>query len=201
MLEACLLAAAVCMDVFFAAIGCSFSGIHIPKRCAALISAVGTVFLGISLLGGSLLGRLLPEVIFRYAGAFLLLAMGTVTLLKEALRAAFRARRPHIRRKALGLVIEICFDETLADADGSKTLSMSEAFSFAAAMSIDSLASGIGAGLTGAGIPLCLTLTLVLGYVLTILGSVLGRHCRSRSRFSWLGGAMLVVLAVCRLFF
>lgn len=200
MLGACLLATAVCMDVFFAAIGCSISGIWIPKRCAALISAVGTVFLGASLLGGSLLGRLLPEAIYRYGGAFLLLLMGTVTLLKEALRAVFRAHRPHIRRRALGLVIDICFDETLADADGSKTLSMSEALSFAAAMSIDSLASGIGAGLHGAGIIFCLVLTLVLGYILTVGGSMLGKRCRSRYRFSWLGGAMLVLLAVCRLF-
>lgn len=201
MLGVCLLAAAVCMDVFFAAIGCSMSGIWIPKRCAALISAVGTVFLGISLMGGSLLGQLLPEAIYRYGGAFLLLLMGIAALLKEALRAVFRAHRPHIRRRALGLVIDICFDETLADTDGSKTLSMTEACSFAAAMSIDSLASGIGAGLHGAGIPFCLALTLVLGYLFTVFGSKLGKRCCTKSRFTWLGGAMLVLLALCRLFF
>lgn len=199
MLKACLLAAAVCMDVFFAAIGCSMSGILIPKRCAALISAVGTAFLAVSVLGASLLGRFLPESVCRYGGAALLLIMGSMTLMKEALRAVFRAHRPHIRRRALGLVIDICFDETLADADGSKTLSIPEALSFAAAMSLDSLASGLGAGLKGLEMPVCLLLTLILGYILTVAGSVIGKKCQNQCRLSWLGGVMLVLLAICRI--
>ena len=95
--------------------------------------------------------------------------MGSITLMKEGMKTFFRTH-PHIRRKAMGLVIDICFDETLADADNSKTLSMKEALTFSAAMSLDSLASGLGAGLMPEGIPLCLVLTLLLGYVLTVAG-------------------------------
>ena len=68
MLRACLLSAAVCMDVFFAAMGCSMNGIHIPKRCSLLISIVGTVFLAASLMGAELLNHLLPEGVLRYGG-------------------------------------------------------------------------------------------------------------------------------------
>ena len=197
MLKACLLAAAVCMDTLFAAMGCSMSGIHIPKRCAAIISVIGSVFLGISLLGGQLLESLLPASVCKYGGAVALCVIGGVQLMKEALKALFRAQKPHIRRKALGLVIEICFDETLADADGSKTLSVGEAVTFAAALSLDSLASGLGAGISAVCIPPCLLMTLVLGFVLTLLGSEIGKRC-GESHLQWLGGVMLLALALCR---
>ncbi len=195
MLKACLLAAAVCMDTFFAAMGCRMSGIHIPKRCAALISVVGTVFLGISLLGGKLLAGCLPVGLCRYGGAALLAVIGLVQLLKEYLTTVLRNRHRPIRRRALGLVIDICLDETAADTDGSKTLGLSEVPAFAAAMSLDSLASGVGAGLHGAGIPVCLGLTLVLGFVLTVCGNRAGAL---NKQYSWLGGVLLLVLAVCR---
>jgi putative sporulation protein YtaF len=198
MLRACLLAAAVCMDTLFAAMGCSMSGIAVPKRCAAVISVVGSVFLGISLLGGQVLASLLPEAVCKYGGAAVLCGIGGVQLMKEVLQALFRARKPHIRRKALGLVIDICFDETLADADGSKTLSIGEAVTFAAALSLDSLASGLGAGVEPLWILPCMGMTLVLGFALTMLGAEIGKHCGKR-HLQWIGGVMLLVLAGCRL--
>ena len=198
MLRACLLAAAVCMDTVFAAMGCSMSGIAVPKRCAAVISIIGSVFLGISLLGGQVLASFLPETVCKYGGAAVLCGIGSVQLMKEGLQALFRARKPHIRRKALGLVIEICFDETLADADGSKTLSVGEAVTFAAALSLDSLASGLGAGVETLWILPCMGMTLVLGFALTMLGVEIGKHCGKR-HLQWLGGVMLLLLAVCRL--
>ena len=198
MLRACMLAAAVCMDTLFAAMGCSMSGIHIPKRCAALISVIGSAFLGLSLLGGQVLASLLPDAVCRYGGTAILCVIGGMQLAKEGLKALFRSKKPHIRRKALGLVIDICFDETLADADGSKTLSMREAVTFAAALSLDSLVSGLGAGIGAGWILPCLGLTLVLGFALTLLGAAIGTRCSHR-HLQWLGGCMLIALGLCRL--
>ena len=198
MFRAILLAAAVCMDTCFAAMGCSMSGIRIPKRCAAIISATGSLFLAVSLLCAQLLSHLLPESVFRVAGAAVLFLIGGIQLTKQGLTAWFRAHPPHFKRHALGLVIEICFDETLADADGSKTLSIREAVTFSAALSLDSLASGLGAGIPTAWIFPCILLTLLLGFFLTLLGTFLGRKCRAR-RLEWLGGVMLLALALCRL--
>lgn len=193
--EACLLAAAVCMDTFFAAMGCRMSGIHIPKRCALVIAAAGTAVLAVSLLCGAWLGTMLPVNAFRYGGAVLLAVIGAVQLLGEGLTAFLRRRRRPIRRRALGLVIDICLDETAGDTDGSQVLSMSEVPAYAAAMSLDSLATGVGAGLHGAAIPVCLALTLLLGFTLTVCGNRLGRILSGR----WAGGALLIVLAVYRL--
>ena len=199
MMRALLLAAAVCMDTFFAAIGCSMSGIAIPKRCALLVSAIGTAMLALSLCLADAIGAHLPPAVCRIGGSVLLCTIGTAQIVKSGMKAAIRRRRPHIRRRALGLVIDICFDETLADADGSKTLSLREAAAFSAALSLDSLASGMGAGIAPRMLPLCLAITLVLGYLLMLAGCRIGSERRERPRAEWLGGVLLVMLGVCRL--
>jgi len=199
MFQACLLSMAVCMDTFLASIGCSINGISIPKRCALLISVVGTAFLGISLTGAQLLSAVLPEQIFRYAGFVILFLSGVIQIIKELLQMLFQKHRPHWNWKALGLVIDICFDETLADADHSKTLNLREAAAYSAALSLDSLATGLGAGIEKNHIFLCLVLTLLLGFYLTLIGCRIGKHCHQKKNLSWLGGVMLLILAFCRL--
>ncbi len=201
MLRACLLAIAVCTDTFFAAMGCSMSGIVIPKRCAAIVSLVGTAFLGISLLFAELLYQVLPPGFCRYGGSVLLCAMGGIQLCKGMLNTLLEQRGSMcLRCRGIGLVIRIYLDETTADADGSKRLSMGEAFAFAAALSLDSLASGIGAGIFRSAVPLCLVLTLLLGFSATIIGCKIGTSCKKESPLSWIGGGMLVLLGISRLF-
>ena len=199
MFQACLLAIAVCMDTFWGAVSCSMNGITIPKRCAFLISTVGTAFLSISLFFAQFLHGILPEAIFRYAGFAILFLLGSTQLMKKILTTIFQKHRPHWNWKALGLVIDICFDETLADTDGSKTISMKEAAAYATALSIDSLASGLGAGIETTWIPICLGLSFLSGFTLTILGCRVGTSCQKKINLSWMGGVMLLVLAFCRL--
>lgn len=199
MFQACLLALAVCMDTFLASMGCSMNGILIPKRCAFLISAVGTAFLAVSLSGAQILSRILPEIVFRYTGFLILLLLGTSQIMKEMLTVLFRKHRPHWNWKALGLVIDICFDETLADTDHSKTLSMREAIAYSSALSLDSLASGLGAGIQKQYLPACLLLTFCAGFLLTLLGTKTGKICHKKSSLSWLGGVILLILAFGRL--
>jgi putative sporulation protein YtaF len=200
MLLLCLLSAAVCTDAFFAAVGCSMSGINIPKRCALLVSAIGTAFLGISLLGAQMLAQVLPEAICRYGGCLIIALLGGVQLCKGLCREMLRRRKSHcLHWRGLGMVLELCLDETRADADGSKTLSMGESAAYAVALSIDSLASGLGAGITGKSIFPCLLLTLILGFAATVTGSRLGRVWRKKQSCEWLGGLLLLLIALLRL--
>lgn len=199
MLQACLLSFAVCMDTFLASVGCSLHGIQIPKRCALLISIVGTLFLSISLFSAQLLSQILPEQLFQYLGFSILFLLGSSQIMKEMLTALFRKHRPHWNWKALGLVIDICFDETLADTDHSKTLSLKEAAAYSAALSLDSLASGLGAGILKPYIPVCLLFTFCIGFFFTLLGCQLGKFCHTKKYLSWLGGVLLLILAFCRL--
>ncbi len=197
MFQICLLSLAICMDTLIASAGCSAGGIHIPKRCALLISIVGTVFLGFSLICAQLLSQIIPERIFKYIGFAILFLSGSIQIMKGMLTALFNKHRPHWNWKALGLVIDICFDETLADTDHSKNLNLKEAAAYAAALSLDSLATGLGAGMERPLILPCLILTLIAGYFLTIAGCKIGSQCPKN--LSWIGGILLLILAFCRL--
>lgn len=188
------------MDTLFAAMGCSMSGITIPKRCALLVSAVGTAFLGVSLFCSGLLTRYLPPAVSRYGGCIVLLAMGTAQLCKGLFHAYFeRKKRMCLYWKGIGIVIQICLDETKADTDGSKSLSLRESAAFSAALSLDSLASGLGAGISQACILPCLLLTFLLGFAVTVSGSCLGRVCRKHHSCSWAGAILLILLGLSRL--
>ena len=144
MIRGILLALAVSLDTLFAAMGCTASGITIPKRCAIVVSAVGTLMLAASLVCAGWLASICPVEMLRIGGGLLLCGIGVMQTGKGLLHTWIRRNRPHIHRHAWGLVIDICFDETAADADGNKILGWSETAAFAAALSVDSLVSGLG---------------------------------------------------------
>ena len=199
MIRGILLALAVSLDTLFAAMGCTASGITIPKRCAIVVSAVGTLMLAASLVCAGWLASICPVEMLRIGGGLLLCGLGLMQTGKGLLHTWIRRNRPHIHRHAWGLVIDICFDETAADADGNKILGWSETAAFAAALSVDSLVSGLGAGIENSAVPLCLGMTALLGLCFTILGGILGERLRRRPQCGWLGGIVLIALAILRL--
>lgn len=193
MVGACLLAFAVSVDIFFAAMGCRMSGIRIPKCSAVFVSVFDTAVMGLAMLFGGWLGRHVSVALFEMGGVLLIGGMGLAQIIGEAIRA-FLEKHP-IRRRTLGLVIEICLDEAAADTDGSKVLGLREVPAYAAALSLDAFAAGVGAGFTAQESGICLVLTLVMGFAFTLWGNRAG-HLSGRWRVA--GGVLLVVLAVLR---
>ena len=193
MIGACLLALAVSVDVFFAAMGCRMSGIRIPKRSALLVSLFDTAVMGAALLFSGWLGKHVTVSLFELGGVLLIGGMGFLQIVGEGIKALLKEKP--IRRRTMGLMIEICLDETAADTDGSKVLGVREVPAYAAALSLDALAAGIGAGFALPEGLLCMGLMLVLGFVLTLLGNRAG-HLSGKWRM--VGGALLIVLALLR---
>ena len=106
------------------------------------------------------------------------------------------------RYAGIDFFIDICLDETKADIDQSKTLSVREAVYLAFALSLDSLVTGFGIGLTQVNHAVVLSFSLVLHLVALLLGSLIGQKLAKRSsiNISWLSGAILIVLAFIRIF-
>ena len=98
MIRAVLLAAAVCMDTFFAAIGCSMSRIAIPKRCALLVSVIGTAMLAVSIGCAGQIGAHLPPPLCKIGGAVLLCTIGAAATAAHP-PARARARHRHLLRR------------------------------------------------------------------------------------------------------
>ena len=67
----------------------------------------------------------------------------------------------------------------------------------AAALSADSLVTGIGAGLNDTALIPLLLCTAVMGALSVIGGSYIGRHMvfTGRINLQWIGGVLLIILA------
>ena len=137
MLQILLPAWTVCLDLFFTAIAYSISGIRIPVRAACILSGTGAGCFLAAMELAKWSGLFLPASFCKLASVVLLAAMGGAMLLKSFVEPADSSEKSANFRT-------VYFDAACADADHSRSLSAREAFLLAAALSVDSLAVGIG---------------------------------------------------------
>ena len=202
-METLLLAFALCADAFFAAFSYGASRIRIPFCSAAVIAGVGTGVLGMALWAAALAQPLLPPGLARWGGGGLLLVMGLWNLFQTSIKSFLKklggGAKFSFHWGSVGFVLDVYTEETLADSDRSLVLTAQEALYLAAALSLDSLVSGFGAGLNMRHPGLLLGCTFILHLAAVGGGCALGRRLTARWDFSWIGGAVLVFLALLRL--
>ena len=142
------ISAAASMDSFSAVLAYSAAGIHIPPRSVWTLGLVSGGLLGLSVLAGSRLGAL--GAVAQIAGAVLLILLGAGKLAGSWLRslAARLAEQGPYTFSAwdLRFMLSVYADPTRADADRSGDLTVREAALLAAVLSVDGIATGLGAG-------------------------------------------------------
>ena len=191
MLQILLPAWTVCLDLFFTAIAYSISGIRIPVRAACILSGTGAGCFLAAMELAKWSGLFLPASFCKLAGVVLLAAMGGAMLLKSFVEPADSSEKSANFRT-------VYFDAACADADHSRSLSAREAFLLAAALSVVSLAVGIGIGWQDS-MPVAIAgATLLFGILGVLCGTKIGvrLHRRQKRDYSWLSGACLLLLAV-----
>ena len=98
--------------------------------------------------------------------------------------------------------MQVYADETIADFDNSKVLTIKESLYLASALSFDSIAVGFGDSLGSSEYLNSVILCFVIGVVAVSLGQIIGKKLveKSNLNLSWLSGIILMILAVKRLF-
>lgn len=172
----CLLVFALSIDIFLAGFSYGSRRIFIPIGSGIIVSGFSAGALGIALL----LGRFSLLVFARMAsvmGGILLLGIG-VWQLKDSLFVSHQVEA--------------------GDRDHNGVLSGMEAVSLGFALSLDCMAAGIGAGAADYPV-LNLSLLCFLGcFSALYIGSFSGKWLRRKNHngFSWLGGIILILLAL-----
>ena len=155
------------------------SRIRVPLSSVAVVTGISSLLLVISLLAGTALSSLIPESMTRYFSFLLLSVLGIVKLFD-------RSGHEEIQE---------------ANRNRDDLVSPGEALTLGVALSIDSLAAGIGAGISMAGIPAAFGASFLVGALALLLGLWLGglisSHCRSN--LCWVSGVLLILLAVMKL--
>lgn len=204
-LSALLLAAALCVDALAAATAYGAQGKTIPPASLAVVTAICTGLLGLSMLAGHSVAAWLPPAAAGRLGGGILLLIGLFKC-AEGLFSDLADRlcqRGEIRfsRRGLRFILQVYRDGTLADLDHSDRLSPAEGAYLALALSLDSLTAGFGTAMAQGGwlpvLLLCALLTLA-----SLAGGVwLGQRLQAQlsHRCAWAGGALLVALALFKL--
>lgn len=205
MIESLILVSSLCIDTFVASIAYGTDRIKIPFYSNLVINLVCSLFLGISLaLGGFLKDFLSPNTASVLSFA-LLLSLGFFRLFESFFKTyvrKFSSTGAPLTFKVFDFkfVLEIYANETKADYDKSKTLTLKEAVYLAVALSLDSLAVGFGSSLVSINHLQVIILSFVIGTFCLFVGVHIGKKFIEKVdlNLSWLSGLMLIVLAFIR---
>ena len=153
--EVMLISAAISADAFGAGLVYGFRRILAPWQVVCVVGAMSATAVGISTWLGRAAGALIDAKIAAILGGVVLVAVGAWLVLEGvgdwARGGLLAGTRPvSLRLKPLGLVVQIMRDPEVADVDRSGTISAGEAFLLGMALALDSLGTGLGAGLAGA---------------------------------------------------
>lgn len=196
MLKIILLVIAVCTDSFAASVGMGAAGIKIPLRSELIISLTGALFLTLSAAFADFFGQMIPEEVCEIISFTLLISLGIFNLFQGFFKKLMMKRTKR-KSSEKASPAEIFFDGTAADTDNSKSISVREAAALSAALSADSLITGVGAGLERLALPILGAAVFGASMLSLAAGQRLGRKLISTFKINlgWLCGAVLILLA------
>ena len=194
-----ILAFIVSIDIYLAAAAYCNAGIKIPAVSMAVISSISAAVFGLSASFSGYLGNYLSEETVHRAGVFVLILIGSLTIMKSLFKI-FKERISENGDILLKIgkgpvIVRICLDETEADIDHSMVLSAAEAATLAIAGSFDALAIGLGSG--GVNPVITALFTFLCGLSALFLGNITGKKISALPYdISWIGGVFLILFAV-----
>lgn len=201
-----LLVTALSIDALVAGFAYGVDRIRIPFSSMVVIGGLSAMSLFISLLAGKGLLAELPPGLAGFVSIVLLLMVGLVKLFDGTIKCIIRRRAPmekHLDFHMFDLrfLLTIYADPYRADADRGGTLSVKEACSLGVALSIDSIAAGVGAGIGDTPVLLPVILAFAVGAAAIGGGVMLGNRVAARYSldFSWVGGLLLILLSVLKM--
>lgn len=200
--QALILSVALSVDAFLAAFAYGGQKIKVPAASVATIGILCGLVLLVTLKVGTLLGPMLGESVGKMISFLVLLILGAVRLADSFVKSYIRKRQGRSKELEfsafnLRFILRIYADPQLADADSSNALSVKEAVALSIALSLDGIAAGVGAGITGLNTWLTVGVFVVLTVLAIKVGCALGNRIAGKLKrdISWISGAMLMVLA------
>lgn len=195
-----LLAVSVSIDTYLAAAAYSGNNIRIPLFSSVMISFICAAVLGVCTALSGFLESFIRADICHIIGLIALILIGCITIAKSLVRSLVRyisdSGGRTIKMRGTPLIIKLYLDDTAADIDNSKSLSIAEAALFAFAGSFDSAAVGLSSGFGDIHAFAAFLFTCMTGLAAMMLGALTGKKISSLRRdLSWAGGVLLILLA------
>lgn len=206
-MEAALLASSLSLDSFTAGLAYGTNKTRIPFMSAQIINLICSAITGLSLFAGALLKPYLPSGLTLAVAFTFLFIIGFVKLLDSITKSIIR-KHNNLHKKLDGsflnfkFVLNLYANPEAADVDASKSISPSEAALLAVSLSLDGIAVGFSAALVNVNSLLVFSWSLITDLIFLYAGNFIGKKIASKTHLnlSWLSGAILICLAVSKLF-
>lgn len=207
MLEIIILVIALSIDAFVASLAYGADRIKIPMRSAVALSSVSTLILLISMAGGSLISTFLPPQVTAILCFALLFLLGITRFCEGLIKDILKKHSNHLEGITFKFwdfhfILDVYMDNTKADKDQSKVLSIKEALSLGVVLSLDGIAAGFGSGLVEVHYLETLIIAFLVGVIAILVGSKVGEKIAETTKWdvAWLSGVTLILLAFMKLF-
>ena len=210
-MESVILASSCSLDAFSASFAYGSKKIRIPFWSNQIINIVCAAILGVSLFAGAFVRQFLPGRLTVWTAFVILFTIGFLKLLDGIIKSLIRhythKNNAPLKKEikfsffSLKFILKLYADPEDVDLNADKIISPAEAALLAFSLSLDGLAAGFGAAVGNINIPAVLAASLVANMTMLYLGSFLGDKLARKLPFniSWLGGAVLIGLAVIKL--
>ena len=205
LLESAVLSATLSADALAAGFAYGSRRVHIPVLSACVVTVICSAVLGLSLLAGAAARPHLPQWLTVAVCFGILFILGVVKLL-DGVTKSIIAKYNKLDKKInfsffnFKFILHLYAHPEDADLDASERISPGEAAALAVSLSLDGLAVGFGAAMGQINGWAAVGFSLVLNAAAILLGAALGRRLAHKRDVSWLGGAVLIVLAATKLF-
>ena len=203
-MEAAAIASSLSIDAFVAGLAYGSNKTKISFMSIQIINIICSGITSISLLAGAALSPYIPQEITAIIAFSILFVVGIMKLLDGATKSLIR-KYSGVKKKLTGsflnleFVLHLYANPEEADINASKDISTGEAALLALSLSLDGMAVGFGASLAGINWVAVAGWSLITNAVFLALGHLAGRKA-ARANVSWLGGIVLIGLAISKLF-
>jgi len=205
-IESAVIASSLSLDAFAAGFAYGSKKIHIPMHSVQIINIVCCFILGLSLFLGHTLRPIMPDSLAAGIAFAVLFTIGLMKLLDGIVKTIIRRytsldKAFRFSMFDLQFILRMYADPEVADKDTSSHISPGEAVILAVSLSLDGMAVGFAAALAGVNPWALLIWSLVTNSVAIILGRKIGFGLAKKIPFNitWLGGIVLIVLAITHL--
>lgn len=201
-MEMLLMLIAITFDTCIMSVAYSMNGMKITTLSKIIISMCGALLLFFALLFSKILARYIDPDYFSWLGILILAILGCISIVRSVLTKKGYVISNNVKNtKHLNSVFHIYMDQKQADFDCSKTITIQESVYLGLAMSLDSVASGIGYGTGSINVQLCVTLSAILCFFSICIGEWFGKKIQVKyeNKVQWIPGGILLLIAMLRI--
>lgn len=202
-----LLSLSLSVDAFTIGASCAFGGIKTSWQARIMICLISVLIMGVSVVSGEWLARLINENVSKLIGCGMLSLFGIYIIFGSFGKTKKRREKKNVTfvLKPLGITVNIIRNPTSCDIDQSNSIDMLEACYIGAALSIDSVGAGISMGISGVNALSAAGLSGLCQLIFLCAGLGLGgrlkniRHIPQRL-FTAVSGVIVILVSVIKVF-